>query len=107
MFGQFGHFYKYAKDKCDHSYPVERYTTEAKRLLTVIDKQLATYKFIAGEELSIADFSIFPWIIGLESFYKATEILELNTHKNITAWVQKIQAREKVQRGMKVCDFER
>ncbi|MEO8905188.1 MAG: glutathione S-transferase N-terminal domain-containing protein, partial [Polyangiaceae bacterium] len=31
MFGQFGHFFKYAKDKCDHPYPVQRYTTEAKR----------------------------------------------------------------------------
>eukprot|EP00897_Mesotaenium_endlicherianum_P009756 jgi/Mesen1/8809/ME000053S08213 len=33
MFGQFGHFYKYAKDKCQDPYPVTRYTTEAKRLL--------------------------------------------------------------------------
>lgn len=107
MFGQFGHFYKYAKDKCDHSYPVERYTTEAKRLLTVIDKQLSTNEFIAGAELSIADFAIFPWIIGLEEFYTATDILELKSYKHITAWVQIIQARDKVQAGMQVCPFNK
>ncbi len=28
MFGQFGHFYKFAKDKCDHPYPVEHYSNE-------------------------------------------------------------------------------
>ena len=27
MFGQFGHFFKHAADKCDHPYPVERYAT--------------------------------------------------------------------------------
>jgi GSH-dependent disulfide-bond oxidoreductase len=30
MFGQFGHFFKYAKEKCDHKYPLQRYTDETK-----------------------------------------------------------------------------
>lgn len=34
MFGQFGHFFKYAADKvANNSYPVERYRDETKRLL--------------------------------------------------------------------------
>ena len=105
MFGQFGHFYKYAKDKCDHPYPLERYTKEAKRLLAVIEKQLSTNEYIVGDNISIADFSIFPWIVGLEAFYKASQKLELDQFQNIRDWVQRIEKREKVQIGMKVCPF--
>lgn len=40
MSGQYGHFHKYAKDKCDHPYPEERYKTEVTRLLGVLEKRL-------------------------------------------------------------------
>lgn len=40
MFGQFSHFYKFAKDKCDHPYPTERFANEAMRLLGVIENRL-------------------------------------------------------------------
>lgn len=38
MFGQFGHFYKYAKEKIP--YGIERYANEAKRLIGVLERQL-------------------------------------------------------------------
>src|SRR6478735_8728104 len=55
MFGQFGHFHRYAREKCDHPYPVERYTNEAKRLLGVLEKRLEESEFVGGGEYSIVD----------------------------------------------------
>lgn len=59
MFGQFGHFYRYAKESCDHPYPVNRYSTEARRLLAVLDKQLEDKNYVVGPEylLRIWQFS--------------------------------------------------
>jgi len=106
MFGQFGHFYKYASDKCDHPYPKERYTKETKRLLEVIDKKLDDTTYIAGNELTIADFAIFPWVLCLDEFYEAGEHLDLESFKNISKWVAEIKERPAVKTGLKVCDFD-
>lgn len=103
MFGQFGHFYKFAKDKCDHPYPLERYATEAKRLLSVVDQRLANNHFIAGDDYSIADMAIFPWILCLDKFYNAREYLEFDKLKHIDAWLNRILAREATVRGLSVC----
>lgn len=106
MFGQFGHFYRYAKENCDHPYPVERYTKEAKRILAVIDKRLEGRKFLVGEEYSIADISIFPWVGCLDSFYEASEILELDTFKNVNAWYKRCSERPASIKGAKVCGWD-
>ena len=106
MFGQFGHFYKYVKDKCDHPYPKERYTNEVKRLLAVIDKKLEASKYIASEEISIADFAIFPWVVCLDKFYEASEHLGLKSFKNINKWVSEIEQRPKVKKGLNICGFD-
>lgn len=103
MFGQFGHFFKYAKDKCDHPYPIQRYTEEAKRLLGVLEEQLSKNEYIAGADYSIADISIAPWVAALDRFYKATEVLELDTFASTQAWLKKFLARPAVQKGSEVC----
>ena len=105
MFGQFGHFFKYAVDKCDHPYPLERYKNETKRLLGVLDKRLEGRTFLVGEEYSIADMATFPWVNGLSVFYKADEILELNKFTHVKAWVDRIAARPLTAQGLKVCGF--
>lgn len=103
MFGQFGHFYKYAGEKCTHPYPVERYTTEAKRLLAVLDKHLSTRTMMVGEEFSIADMAIFPWVHCLGHFYKAESQLQLAQYTHVHRWLATCLARPAVQRGMNVC----
>lgn len=103
MFGQFGHFYKYAKDKCDHPYPLERYKNESKRLLKVIDTQLEKNQFIAGDELTIADMALAPWVTGLSKFYKADEVLDLDSFKNITRWLDTLWSRPGFKKGAEVC----
>lgn len=103
MFGQFGHFFKYAKEK--HPYSIERYATESKRILGVLDKRLEGKTFLVGDEYSIADMATVPWVNGLSAFYKADDILELNKFKNVNAWVKRCLDRPKTTSGLKVCSF--
>lgn len=103
MFGQFGHFWKYAADKCDHPYPLERYATEAKRLLGVLEKRLETRAFLVGEAYSIADMATVPWVNGLSAFYKADEKLQLARFANVRAWVERALARPLTRKGLTVC----
>ena len=105
MFGQFGHFYKYAKDKCQHTYPVTRYTNEAKRLLGVINTSLEISEFIATGDYSIADMAIYPWIICLDKFYEASDVLELDRFSHMQRWLKTINARPLTQKGMSVTPF--
>ena len=58
MLGQAHHFRAYAPVKID--YAIDRYTNEAGRLYQILDKQLATHDYIAGD-YSIADMAVFPW----------------------------------------------
>src|SRR6201993_67303 len=46
--GGFGHFYAYAPVKIE--YAIDRFTMETKRLLDVLDKQLAHNQYVAGSE---------------------------------------------------------
>ena len=60
MLGQAHHFRVYAPEKIP--YAIERYSNEAKRLYGVIDKRLEGSAFVAGDEYTIADIAIFPWL---------------------------------------------
>lgn len=105
MFGQFGHFYKYAADQCDHNYPKERYTNEAKRLLKVLDDHLANKQFIVNEEYTIADMAIFPWVNCLSEHYHAQDFLHLSDYKNVLSWLERCNSRPAVAKGRVVCSF--
>lgn len=106
MFGQFGHFTIYADKERDLSYGIERYEKETKRLLNVLEKQLEGKKYVIGDELTIADFAIMPWIVCLDEYYDAKERLKLDSYKNISRWRDALLARPFVQKGMEVCKTE-
>jgi len=97
-FGQFGHFYKYADTKIE--YAIERYKMETKRIVDVLDKQLADHKYLCGDEYTIADIAWFPWIRCLDKGYSAKEVLELNSYQNVTRWFDAINSRPAVQKGL-------
>jgi glutathione S-transferase len=92
MFGQFGHFFKYARDKCDHPYPLERYTNEAKRLLGVLETELSDKEYLIGE-YTIADIATVPWVNGLSVSYGAADVLQLAEFPRVKAWVDRIVLR--------------
>ena len=97
--GGFGHFYAYAPEKFE--YAINRYTMEVKRQLDVLDRQLATNRFVAGDSYSIADIAIWPWYGGLVlgRAYDAAEFLDARSYTNVLRWAEQIDARPAVQRG--------
>ncbi|RYZ58681.1 MAG: glutathione S-transferase [Proteobacteria bacterium] len=106
MFGQFGHFYKHAADKCDHPYPKQRYTEETQRLLGVLNSHLEGRTFLVGEEYSIADMATVPWVNALTEFYEAGDVLKIKDFKNVNAWTKRVSERPKTAAGMKVASVK-
>lgn len=101
MFGQFGHFYKFARDKTSDDYGVKRYTAEAKRLLGVLDARLEGRQYLVGDQYTIADVATFPWMMALD-FYEGKEAVEYRSFANVEPWVQRCAARPASARGLKV-----
>ena len=97
--GGFGHFYNYAPVKIE--YAINRFTMEAKRLLDVLDKQLAQHQFVAGDEYTIADMAVWPWFgnVVLGNVYDAAEFLDAGSYKHVQRWAKEIAARPAVKRG--------
>ena len=100
MFGQFGHFYKYAADKVNDPYPQERYLNESKRLLNVLNQRLDGRAYVMGDDYTIADIAIFPWVNALNASYGAGDIIGLHDYPNVVAYVAKCMARPAVAKGM-------
>ena len=100
MFGQFGHFHKFAADKTTASYAANRYRDETKRLLAVIDKRLDGRAHLMGEDYTIADIATFPWIRVLGTFYDGAEALGLSAYENVAGYLARCLARPAVQRGL-------
>lgn len=99
MFGQANHFRRYAVDKIP--YAIERYTNEANRLTNILDKRLAESRHVAGDEYSIADIAIFPWMRGAES-----RGINMNEYPHARRWFDEVYARPAVQRGCQVLASE-
>ena len=97
--GGFGHFYRYAPEK--YEYPINRYTMEVKRQLDVLDRLLATRRFVAGDDYGIADMAIWPWYGGVVSnqVYQAAEFLQADAYTHLLRWTAEIAARPAVKRG--------
>ncbi|WP_339614837.1 glutathione-dependent disulfide-bond oxidoreductase [uncultured Gilvimarinus sp.] len=97
--GGFGHFYAYAPEKFE--YPINRFTMETKRQLDVLDKQLASNRYLAGDTYSIADIATWPWYGGLVlgALYDAGEFLDVTSYTHVRRWAQEILERDAVQRG--------
>jgi len=101
--GGFGHFFAYAPEKFE--YAIDRFTMETKRQLDVLDKELASKKFIAGDEYTIADMAIFPWyglLVKDMTYAGAAEFLSAHEYTNVIRWADEIMKRKAVARGRMV-----
>jgi GST-like protein len=102
MFGQFGHFYTYAKDLTSDNYAKNRYTNETKRLLGVLNTRLQDRNYIM-DDYSIVDIAIVPWVECLENFYNASEHLDLPSFEHVQQWRKRVTSRPAYSRGKDVC----
>ena len=102
MFGQLGFFHKFAGKDFEDKRPRDRYADESRRLLRVLEHQLGRHAWVAGEDYSIADIAVFPWLNGLMNFYQAGELVGAAECPHVTAALERFLARPAVQTGLKV-----
>lgn len=101
MFGQLGFFHKFAGREIEDKRPLERYVSESKRLLGVLDTRLQDRTWIMGD-YSIADIASLGWVRNLIGFYEARELVGFDDFNNVAAWLERGLARPAVQRGLLV-----
>ena len=75
---------------------IDRYVRESRRLLEVMDAQLAHNEYLAGD-YSIADIACFPWVRGHE-----WACIDIGGLGNLKRWFDAIAERPAVQRGLLV-----
>ncbi|NEO42823.1 MAG: glutathione S-transferase family protein [Moorea sp. SIO4A3] len=94
MFGQLSHFRRFAAEQIP--YAIDRYEKETLRLFGVLDQQLGKQEFIVGD-YSIADIATYPWVAAYEYLG-----VTLDNHPHLKRWVETMQQRPAVERGMAV-----
>ncbi len=92
MLGQNHHFNFYAPVKVP--YAMERYTRETTRLYGVLERRLADREFVAGDQYSIADMAIYPWVVQWERQQQ-----RLEDTPNVKRWFEAVAARPATQRA--------
>src|SRR5690242_7975357 len=65
MFGQLGFFHKFAGRDYEDKRPLQRYVSESKRLLGVMETHLKGRQWFLEDEYSIADISMLGWVRNL------------------------------------------
>jgi GST-like protein len=92
-FGQSGFFQRFAAEP--QPIAIERFLSEAKRTVAMLDALLARHPFVAGEALSIADIAHFGWLWRREFAGVA-----LDDTPHVARWYADIEARPAVQRAL-------
>ena len=100
MFGQVGFFHKFAGKDYEDKRPRDRYVAESRRLLGVLEQHLTGKQWIMGQQYTIADIAIFPWIRNLIGFYGAGELVGFNEFVNVKRVLDTFVARPAVIRGL-------
>jgi len=95
MLGQAHHFRGYAPEKIP--YAIDRYTNEAARLYGVMDERFADAEYFAGDEYTIADIAIYPWLVSHERQGQRME-----DFPNLNRWFESVGSRPAVQRALEV-----
>ncbi len=100
MFGQLGFFTIFAGKDYEDKRPRERYVAESRRLLGVLNARLKGRRWIMGDDYSIADIAVFPWVRNLLERYKAGELVGIQDFPEVTRVLAAFLARPAVQRGL-------
>lgn len=102
MFGQLGFFHRFAGREYEDKRPRDRYVAESRRLLAVLDGQLAQREWIMGDEYTIADIATFPWVRNLVGFYEAGELVRFDEFRNVRRALDAFVQRPAVARGLEI-----
>lgn len=102
MFGQLGFFNKFAGKDWEDKRPLDRYVTESKRLLGVLEQRLTGRDWIMGQEYTIADIATFPWVRNLVGFYEAGALVGFDQFPQVQRALAAFVARPAVVRGLNI-----
>jgi GSH-dependent disulfide-bond oxidoreductase len=102
MFGQLGFFHKFAGKDYEDKRPRDRYVAESRRLLGVLDGHLKGKAWLMGDEYTVADIAVFPWVNNLVGFYGAGELVGYADFPEVDRVLQSFLARPAVQRGLRI-----
>jgi GST-like protein len=94
MMGQANVFLRYFPEKIQSA--IDRYQREVTRLFGILDMQLATHEYIAGD-YSIADMALWPWVSGYE--WSGVSVDEF---AHLKRWLTLVGDRPAVQAGRDV-----
>lgn len=92
-FGNAGYFRKLAPEPAPLA--IDRFGNEAVRILGVLDAFLAGSRYVAGDELSIADIAHYGWL-----WRREFAGVSLGEHPNVARWFAELDARPGFQRGV-------
>ncbi|MEM7541902.1 MAG: glutathione S-transferase N-terminal domain-containing protein [Pseudomonadota bacterium] len=95
MMGQAMFFQRIAAPKgIVDDYAIERYVTESRRLLEILNERLAGQQYLCGE-YSMVDIATFPWARAYR--WANIEVADLTA---LNAWFERVEHRDAVQRGL-------
>ncbi len=102
MFGQLGFFHKFAGKDYEDKRPRDRYVSESKRLLGVLNQRLDNRAWIMGDEYTVADIAVFPWVRNLVGFYEAGDLVGINDFPNVQRALAAFVVRPAVVKGLAI-----
>lgn len=92
-FGNAGFFRKLASEQVPLA--IDRFGQEALRISGVLDGVLARSRFVAGDQLSIADIAHYGWL-----WRREFAGVHLDDHPNVGRWFVELDARPAFRRGV-------
>merc|ERR1712224_365908 len=100
--GIFNIYFFYSAETGKHKESIDRWTLEVKRQLTVLNRQLRGRKFICGNEPTIADFAVFPWMRIFKNRDQIAKFVSLHEYVEVISWMDRLESRPAVRRGVRV-----
>ena len=82
-------------DAAAKAHPLERFAREAQRLMGVLSRRLEGRDFVCGDEFTIADIALYPWVRGWK--WSKIPIVDI---PHLEDWVSRVRARPGVGRGL-------
>ena len=92
-FGQAGFFQRQASEP--QPLAIQRFSAEAQRTLSVLDGVLARRRFVAGDEITIADIAHFGWL-----WRREFAGVSLDGAPHVARWFEALSARAAFQRAI-------
>ncbi|MED5521861.1 glutathione S-transferase [Alteromonas portus] len=98
MMGQAMFFQRIAPKQGEHnSYAIDRYVSESRRLLEVLNTRLEGRSYLVNDEFTIADMATYPWA---RAYHWAK--VDVSGLENLKAWFKRIDQRKATQRALTI-----